>query len=638
MGKNSIFISNNKELMGEWDWEKNNLLGLFPDKLSHKSNKKAWWKCAKGHSWDAVICHRTEGQGCPYCSNKRVLVGYNDLGTLYPELLKEWDYQENIDIKPEEVVIGSAKVVSWVCSLCGYKWKTSIRHRTQRKSSCPICADKKRVQSHQATVLKKKGAISNPLLLKEWNYEQNGDLTPQQITEGSSKCVWWKCSKCGYEWEAKILNRANGRKCPLCSNKEVVMGKNDLVTTHPQIAAEWHPTKNGELTPEKVTYGMSKKVWWLCPQGHEYQATINHRSGGTNCPKCNSGRQTSFAEQAFYYYIKKLYPDAINRYTEIFDNRMELDIYIPSQQLAIEYDGVFWHKKEKREREEIKYKICKEHNITLIRIKEDADIDCRDIADRVYHTNNLDDRNNLQNLIIFFLQELESLRGTFLCGYPDVNLERDENEIREQYLTEQKEKSLEKLYPNLSKEWHYEKNGNLLPSMFQAGSSARVWWKCLTCGNEWRTTIQSRTKGGGCNVCYRKQNRGGSHVEAKTIYQYTLDGKFIKKWDCISTASKEIKINGSNITMCAKHIRPNAGGFRWEYECFDELKPVVKVKKSRKGLNSKPVIQFDDQGNIIAEYISLNEAAEKLNIHPSNISKVLHGNQSYAGGYKWKYK
>ena len=479
----------------------------------------------------------------------------------------------------------------------------------------------------------------NDKLMSEWNWEKNNalGLFPDKLAYKSGKKVWWKCNICGYEWEAKILNRANGRKCPLCSNKVVVKGKNDLATTHPQLAAEWHPQKNDDLTPDQVTYGMGKKVWWLCPVGHEYQATILHRSSGTNCPICNSGRQTSFAEQAFYFYIKKIYPDAINRYTEIFHNRMELDIYLPSRRLAIEYDGVYWHKKEKGEREKIKYQICQEHNIKLIRVKEGSDIDCRNIADAVYHKDDLDDRRNLQDLIIFVLQQIESLRGTFLGLYPDVNLERDENDIREQYLTEQTEKSLDKLYPKLAKEWNYEKNGNLLPSMFQAGSSERVWWRCSTCGNEWRTSISHRTSGDGCNVCYRKQNRGGFHVEAKTIYQYALDGVFIKKWDCISTASKELGINGSNITMCAKHKRPNAGGFRWEYEYADVLKPIVKIKKSRKGLNSKPIVQLDDQGSVIAEYISLNEAAKKLNIDASSISKVLHGVISKAGGYKWQY-
>ena len=89
--------------------------------------------------------------------------------------------------------------------------------------------------------------------------------------------------------------------------------------------------------------------------------------------------------------------------------------------------------------------------------------------------------------------------------------------------------------------------------------------------------------------------------------------------------------------MCAKHTRPNAGGYRWEYEYLAELKPIVKIKKSRKGLNSKPILQLDEQGNIIARYNSLNEAAEKLNINATSISKALHGVFNKAGGYKWKF-
>ena len=346
MDKNKIFISDNEILMSEWDWEKNSELGLFPDKLAYKSNKKVWWKCNKGHSWDDEVYHRTDGRGCPYCSNRRVLVGYNDLESQFPELIKEWDFVKNNDFKPNEITYRSSKRAFWNCSTCGHSWDTKIQERTEG-SGCPICAGKKRAKARHDTILKKKGGIKDPLLLKEWDYKENGDLTPEQVTEGSGKYVHWVCSKCGHKWLAKILNRTlNKRGCPLCANLVVVKGKNDLATTHPHLAAEWHPTKNGELTPYKVTYGKGKKVWWQCPFGHEYEATILHRSSGTNCPVCNSGRQTSFAEQAFYYYIKKIYPDAINRYTDIFDNRMELDIYIPSRHIAIEYDGVYWHKKE----------------------------------------------------------------------------------------------------------------------------------------------------------------------------------------------------------------------------------------------------------------------------------------------------
>ena len=71
---------------------------------------------------------------------------------------------------------------------------------------------------------------------------------------------------------------------------KLVVGKTDLATTHPLLAKEWHPTKNGKLSPEQVTGGCGKKVWWVCEKGHEWQATVNHRGYGRGCPVC-SGNQ-----------------------------------------------------------------------------------------------------------------------------------------------------------------------------------------------------------------------------------------------------------------------------------------------------------------------------------------------------------
>lgn len=183
-----------------------------------------------------------------------------------------------------------------------------------------------------------------PNLIVDWDWDKNNELgyCPDKISHGSNLSVFWKCHKCGYSWQAKVSNRYNARKCPLCSNKVVVKGINDLATTHPEIAKEWDFEKNEGLTPYDVSYGCGKNVYWICPKGHRYSATVLHRTtgAGTNCPICNSGRQTSFAEQAILYYIKKYHPDAISRYKEIFDNGMELDIYIPSIHIAIEYDEI----------------------------------------------------------------------------------------------------------------------------------------------------------------------------------------------------------------------------------------------------------------------------------------------------------
>ena len=118
----------------------------------------------------------------------------------------------------------------------------------------------------------------NKELMKEWDWEANkkAGLDPDKLTLGSNKKAAWKCKKCGHNWLSKIANRTIlKRGCPVCANHVIIKGKNDLATTHPQLAKEWHPTKN-TFSPNTVPHGTRKKVWWICPKGHEYQASILH--------------------------------------------------------------------------------------------------------------------------------------------------------------------------------------------------------------------------------------------------------------------------------------------------------------------------------------------------------------------------
>lgn len=626
------FVVNNSLLMSEWDKEKNEKEGCFPEKLTESSYKKVWWKCSNGHEWREEICKRAQGKRCPFCANKRVLIGFNDLATLYPHLAKEWDYEKNT-IAITSVVRGSAKIVWWKCSKCGYKWQASIRARTQRKTGCPKCAREIVQKSRMKTFLEKKGGLHSSVYLADWDYENNGDLQPKDITEGSNKLINWVCPKCGYKWKTRVLNK---RGCPCCSNRVVVAGINDLATTHPKLAAEWDYEKNGDLTPQKVTHGSGKKVFWKCPIGNSYRASILHRSSGTNCPICNSGRQTSFAEQALFFYIKKIHPDAINRYNEIFENRrMEVDIYIPSMKTAIEYDGAFWHKN-KRKLEQEKYKICRQKGIKLIRLREGEDYNSRGIADSCYHTDHMDNIQNLENIITFFLRSLEKFNAKYISHPLKIDLKRDNFEIRK-YMVE-RNNSLEDERPDLAGEWYYEKNGSLTPRMFLANSSQKIWWKCKNCGHIWKTSINARTAGAGCEVCFRINNRGANHSEAKKIFQYSKDGVFIKEWECISDACRELKINSSNVSMCAKHQRRVAGGYRWEYFYVEKLETIVPVKKRKAGTGGKPVLQLDEGNNVLKEYSSLTEAEKKTGINATCISKVLHGQQKKAGGFIWRTK
>lgn len=128
-------------------------------------------------------------------------------------------------------------------------------------------------------------------LLDQWDKQKNGTLTPQDVTQGSHKKIWWICEK-GHEWEARIDSRTTERKhgCPICSGRQVLPGYNDLASQRPDIAARWHPTKNGELGPQKIAPRSRSRVWWICEKGHEYQAIVStqgREARKTGCPYCD---------------------------------------------------------------------------------------------------------------------------------------------------------------------------------------------------------------------------------------------------------------------------------------------------------------------------------------------------------------
>ena len=334
-----------------WDFELNK---VKPSEVSQRSNKDFYWKCLKGHP--SFLCSPDKrifrNYGCPVCSNHKVIPGVNDLDSQFPNLMLDWDYDLNAGIDPKHLSKRSITVVSWKCHNCGHIWQGRIREATEKEINCPVCSKNNNGSKRHKLALEKNGCLDDEELLLDWDYSKN-ERPPSDYTRQTSAYAYWKCHVCGYEWKAKINNRSNGRGCPCCGNRVLVNGVNDLLTKNPRIAKEWHPTKNGELLPSNV-YSQSRiKVWWLCPKGHEYQATVYHRFSinGIGCPVCNKGRQTSFREQALYFYLKKMYPSAVNGYRSKELGKFELDIYIPEFKWAIEYDGEAWHKETSFDRE-----------------------------------------------------------------------------------------------------------------------------------------------------------------------------------------------------------------------------------------------------------------------------------------------
>jgi hypothetical protein len=204
----------------------------------------------------------------------RLTKDYNLMAT-NPKLAKEWHPTKNGDLTPFDVTQSSNKKAWWICGK-GHEWEAQIYSRTN-KTGCPYCVGKAACDDNCLQTL-------NPELSKEWHPTRNGSITPRDVTSKSGKKAWWVCDK-GHEWEASISSRGNGTGCPCCCGKKVC-DDNCLKTVNPQLSEEWHPTKNGRLTPKDVTPGSIRKVWWICEKGHEWNATLLNRNRGSGCPFC----------------------------------------------------------------------------------------------------------------------------------------------------------------------------------------------------------------------------------------------------------------------------------------------------------------------------------------------------------------
>lgn len=388
---------------------------------------KITWKCEKGHQWDDYIRNRIKGAKCPYCMNKRVLKGYNDLTTIAPHLAEQWHPTKNTTT-PSEVVYGSGNKAWWVCEN-NHTYESSISDRYLRGTGCAICAGKKILtgyndlltlyptvaegyspknpipvdsispgshkkvlwvcpQEHEytATPIKRTTlgrkcpicanmlivegindlATRHPLIAKEWHPTKN-PIKPTQVAPATPKKYWWVCKE-EHTWEASVSSRTTQNKgCPTCKNQNVLKGYNDLATTSPEISKKWS-TKN-ETKATEVTIGSNKKAWWVCEKGHETEARISDRTR-YGCSKCPTS--TSKPEKEITSYLENLGLQVENNTRDIIKG-YELDIYVPSMKIAVEYNGLYWHTEEKRGRSYHydKWKACEEAGIQLIQVWED---------------------------------------------------------------------------------------------------------------------------------------------------------------------------------------------------------------------------------------------------------------------------
>ena len=462
-----------------------------------------------------------------------------------------------------------------------------------------------------------------PDIAKEWHPTKNGDLTPSNVFPFSNKRVWWKC-KFNHEWKTVIANRVNGNKCPYCVGTKVGYG-NDLQTLNPDLAKEWHPTKNGDLTPKEVRPQSNKKVWWKCKFNHEWEAVIGSRYKGNNCFYCS--HPTSKPELYIYSELKYIFKSVKNRFRI---EKNELDIYIKKLKVGIEYDGSFYHKK-KYKKDKAKNKFFEKKGIKVYRVRvkplkkiSNYDLIVEDSLSYYDLTKSL--LNHLLIFESFGSSDLEKIKK-----YLKINKPQNENYFNKQLLYlpgPREEDSLLFNHPDIAKEWHPTKNKGLTPSDFSRRSAQKAWWVCKK-GHEWSDSIGHRTDSKvkrGCPFCSHHQVGYGNDLQ-------TLNPDLAKEWHPTK--------NGD---LTPKEVRPQSNKKVW-WKCKFNHEWEAFISNRFKGFNcpqcsnSNFKRKFDVHKDCkkIGEWISQNQCARDLNLSVSHINRCLHNKRKSHKGYTFKY-
>ena len=489
-GLNDLFTIK-PELEKDWDFDKNT---IDPYALSVGSKKKVWWKCERGHSWQAVVYSRTsdyQSRSCPKCNSEKrtslpekIIYFYvkqffldakenyrpsflkqKELDIYIPSIStgieydgKNWHKNVKRDILKDELCSkNNIKLFriredglddyysSSIKIKCGkYKndclyltepIKELLKHLGIENLDINIAKDYESVIGEFLTI-KKEETISSHPMMAEWDYEKNKNVNPEFISLHSNRKFWWKCNKCGYEWKVSPAHRARGHKCAVCAGQVVKKGVNDLLSQEPELAKEWNYQRN-IVKPDEVTVGTNKKVWWICSIcHHEWQATIYSRHSGCVCPECMKTIVSEKQSKANYAdSIAFRFPEIVKEW-DYSKNTVKPDEVYPNSNLK------FWWK-------------CKNCGLSW---------------EAVVHSRTK--RNS----------GCPYCSGRF--AIPGVN-------------------DLATLMPELIEEWNFNKN-TIDPHNVKIASGKEAYWICKKCGYEWKTKISVRSRGCGCPKCAKK--------------------------------------------------------------------------------------------------------------------------------------
>ena len=447
------------------------------------------------------------------------------------ELQKNWDYKKNTNVDINSVTLGSGKKVWWKCPICNFEWNRSIYYMVKSGYICPSCEAKKgkgHLLIYGVNDLYTWCKANNRMdILKEWDYKSN-NVSPKECTYGSSKIVWWTC-KNGHHYNQRINHKTGieSCECPYCKNVKVLYGYNDLYTwcktnNRMDILEEWDYSKN-DAKPTEILYTATKKYNFICKHGHSFQREIYDRTlNFAHCPTCQKSNKTSIKEKTVYYYLKKYFNDTVENYSDKSLMGKEIDIFIPSMKVGVEYDGQFYH--QNYERDIKKNILCKNLNIKLYRIRE-SKLDVLKFCHNIKLKN--ETTKSLEQAIMSLLKELKVKDA-------DININRDSIDIQNLMIKYNVDNSFYELCiknhkKQILSEWDYEKNGMITPQNISYGSTQKYYFTCKN-GHSYKQSPASKANGRECPYCKNRKVESGFNDLVTWCKQNQLD-YLLEEWD-----------------------------------------------------------------------------------------------------------
>ena len=383
---------------------------------------------------------------------------------------------------------------------------------------------------------KKSLAETHPELAKQWHPRLNSELTPNDVTSGSNKKVWWKCNKGeDHEWDAAVSSRASGSGCAICSGYRVVKS-NCLSTTHPEIAKQWHPKLNGDLTPDKVTSGTHKKVWWKCDKGedHEWPSKVSNRTfTGNKCAVCSGHRVVKSN------CLSKTHPELANQWHPTKNKDLT-----PDKVTSGTHKKVWWKcdKGEDHEwpaspanRKITACPFCSGNKVSKTNSLKSSgasfinewnyELNGNLTPDKISFGSNKKIWWNctINPLHIYSMSPKDRAKNRN-CSYCSGHLVHETT-------------SLQKTHPEIAKQWHSTKNGDLTPNDVTSGSNKKVWWKCNKGeDHEWPSMIG--------NISIHKQGCPFCTLTPQSKQELTISFELMKLFGMIDPKGLKIRLRG----------------------------------------------------------------------------------------------